>query len=329
MTPSVCVIGSFMMDLALRAPRRPVAGETIVGTDFTMFLGGKGFNQAVAASRAGARTTMIGRLGRDDFGRRFLECLQAEGIDCTHVVSDSGEGTGIGIPLTEASGENSIVIVPRANARLSPDDVERAAASITGSAVLVMQMELPLESMLTAARIARRAGTFVVLNPAPAPDPHVIERFRGLVDLLVPNEVEARTLCGTTPDTAAGVAAELASLLGASVVMTTGGHGCVVATGGCTFGVAAHDVPLVDTVGAGDAFCGALAAWISAGTSLDEAVVYANAAGALAVTRAGAEPAMPTRQAIVNLAAEAGKITVAATARDRSVTPEEEAACSR
>ena len=207
---AVCVLGSFMMDLALRAPRRPVAGETVVGTGFAMFLGGKGFNQAVAASRAGARTAMIGRLGVDEFGCRFRERLRAESIDCTHVVVDDETGTGIGVPLVEESGENSIVIVPRANERMTPSDVERSARLITAAGVLLLQLELPVDTAIAAARIAKRSGALVVLNPAPAPRIGVIDEFRGLVDVLVPNEVEARMLCGATASRASPeVAAQL------------------------------------------------------------------------------------------------------------------------
>lgn len=318
MTPAVCVLGSFMMDLALCAPRRPVAGETVVGTSFDMFLGGKGFNQAVAASRAGARTTMIGRVGDDEFGHRFLECLRDEAIDCTHVVVDDEAGTGIGVPLIEASGENSIVIVPRANERLTPRDVERSAAMIAAAGVVLLQLELPVDTAIAAARIAKRSGALVVLNPAPAPADGVIDQFRGLVDVLVPNEVETHSLCGAT---AAGAhsqaAADLSARMGVPVVMTLGRHGCVVVSSDSSFEVSAHSVDVVDTVGAGDAFCGSLGTWLNAGASLREAVVYANAAGALAVTRAGAEPAMPSRQAIVELVEQSDQNAITADSRDR------------
>lgn len=321
MTAAVCVLGSFMMDLALRAPRRPVAGETVVGTSFDMFLGGKGFNQAVAASRAGARTAMIGRLGVDEFGHKFLECLRAEAIDCTHVVVDDEAGTGIGVPLIESSGENSIVIIPRANERMTPRDVERSAALIASAGVVLLQLELPVDTAIAAARIAKQSGTLVVLNPAPAPRDGVIDRFRGLVDVLVPNEVEAHTLCGAAASGAhSEAAAELSARLGVPVVMTLGGHGCVVVSNDSSFEVSAHPVKVVDTVGAGDAFCGSLGTWLNAGASLQKAVLYANAAGALAVTRAGAEPAMPNRQAIIELAEQSGQIAVAVDLRDRYVT---------
>jgi ribokinase len=319
---SVCVVGSFMMDLAFRAARRPAPGETLVGSDFQMFLGGKGFNQAVAAARAGARTALVGRVGADDFGRQFLARLEDEAIDATHVVVDEHFGTGVGLPLTEDSGENSIVIVPRANDRLRPGDIERAAPLIARAGVLLLQMELPFDTALAAARIARRSDTIVVLNPAPAPADEIVDEFRGLVDVLVPNECEARALCGAAASVAPLMtASQLWERLGVPVVMTLGGQGCVVVAADTSFEISAHSVPVVDTVGAGDAFCGALGAWLNAGASLREAVVYANAAGALAVTRAGAEPAMPKRQVIIELAEANGQLVVAAPDRDRSVTP--------
>ena len=319
---SVCVVGSFMMDFVLRAPRRPLAGETLVGTSVDMFLGGKGFNQAIAASRAGADVTMIGRLGDDDFGRQFLAALRTEGIDATYVVVDDTIGTGIGAPLVDESGENSIVIVPRANDRLSASDIERARPAIAAADVVLLQLELPFETVLTAARIARESDTVVVLNPAPAPADDLIGTFRGLVNVLVPNEVEARALCGAgDTDGDANAAAVLRKRLGVPVVMTLGGRGCVVDDGCEQFDVPAHRVPVVDSVGAGDAFCGALGRWLSAGASLRRAVACANAAGALAVTRAGAEPAMPTREAIVALAGASGDGLSEIEARERYVAP--------
>lgn len=305
MTPGrVCVVGSFMMDLVVRAPRRPGAGETVFGTDFQMFLGGKGLNQSVAAARAGSVTSMIGRLGDDDFGRQFRNRLLTEGIDSTHVTTDVETGTGIGAPLVEESGENSIVIIPRANAFLSPDDIRRAASLIAAADVLLLQLELSVDVATTAARVAKEAGVTVILNPAPAPALSAFEQFRGIVDVLVPNESEARAL--VTSDAGVDnieVTRALREYLQTSVVMTIGDRGCVATDAEDLFTLSAHPVDVVDTVGAGDAFCGALAAWLAAGASFREAVVHANAAGALAVTRRGAEPSMPGFDSIVQLVA--------------------------
>ena len=319
---AVCVAGSFMMDFVLRAPRRPLAGETLVGTSVDLFLGGKGFNQAIAAARAGAEVTMIGRLGDDEFGSQFLTAMHAENIDASHVVVDDTIGTGVGAPLVDESGDNSIVIVPRANDRLSPADIERARPAIAAADVLLLQLELPLDTVLVAAQVAREYATAVVLNPAPAPKAELIAAFGGLVDVFVPNEIEARALCGMSSGELGGDGAAAAALrhrVGVPVVMTAGGRGCVLDDGSETVFIPAHRVAVVDTVGAGDAFCGALGRCLSAGTSLRDAVVYANAAGALAVTRAGAEPAMPRWREIVQLATAGERGLAMNEERDRYV----------
>jgi ribokinase len=293
----VCVVGSFMMDLVVRAPRRPGPGETLIGSGFEMFLGGKGFNQAIAAARAGATTAMVGRLGNDEYGGRFRARLDEEGIDATHVIVDQEAGTGIGAPLVEETGENSIVVIPRANNRVSRLDIDAAAQVITGARVLLLQLELPLDGALAAARYAHDAGTIVVLNPAPAI--RDLSGFRGLVDVVVPNHAEACHLTGVAADgDAPAIALELRRRLGADVVLTLGVRGALVIDGSDTTPVSPHHVPVVDTVGAGDAFCGALGACLARGAPLAEAATYANAAGALAVTRLGAEPSMPTRDEV-------------------------------
>ncbi|MET0904113.1 MAG: PfkB family carbohydrate kinase [Acidimicrobiales bacterium] len=286
----VVVVGSFMMDLVVRAPRRPQPGETLVGSSFDVFLGGKGCNQAIAAARAGAATAMVGRLGADDFGARFLDQLATDGIDTTGVTVDPHEGTGVGAPLVEDGGENSIVIIPRANHCMSVADVEAASDLIGGAAVLLLQLELPLDVVEAAAKVAQAAATRVLLNPAPASD-GAIDAFAGLVDVLVPNEVEAAVLSGI--DDPLRAAAALRDRVGGAVVVTVGDQGAWVVDDGAPQQLAAHPVQAVDTVGAGDAFCGALGARLAAGASLHDAATYANAAAALSVTQPGAEPSMP------------------------------------
>jgi ribokinase len=302
----VCVVGSFMMDLIIRAPRRPLAGETVVGSSFATILGGKGFNQAVAAARAGATTAMVGRVGDDDYGRRFQEHLALEKINDDFVFVEELEGTGIGLPLVEDSGENSIVIIPRCNTRVSVDDVYAAGALIAGTDVLLLQFELPMDPIFEAARRAREGGAKVVVNPAPAPeDVKGALALRGLIDVLVPNVTEARQLAGkphsTDPSELAGI---LRERFECDVVVTLGSRGALVLDDDHPVLVPTHTVPVIDTVGAGDAFCGALGTWIAYGATLREAVVFANAAGALAVGTAGAEPAMPRRIEILRLLEE-------------------------
>ena len=262
-----------------------------MGSGFDVFLGGKGCNQAIAAARAGAATSMIGRVGADEFGDRFLDCLARERIDASRVTVDDEEGTGVATPLVEDGGENSIVIVPRANLRITVHDVDVAAPTIEQAAVLLLQLEVPMDVVHAAATVAHAAGTLVVLNPAPSPAAG-LHGFDGLVDVLVPNEVEAAALSGTPGDPLAA-AAVLRGQLGAAVVVTVGAQGAWVVDGDEPEHVPAHPVEAVDTVGAGDAFCGALGARLAAGDDLRAATSYANAAAALSVTKPGAEPSMP------------------------------------
>jgi ribokinase len=303
--PQVVVVGSFMTDLVVRAPRRPVAGETVVGSSFAEHLGGKGCNQAVAASRAGAATALVGRVGADAHGRRFLDLLAREGIDATHVTVDDVEGTGVATPLVEPSGANSIVIVPRANHRVGEVDVAAAADALATTAVLLLQLELPLVAVAAAARRAHAAGATVVLNPAPAAED--LDGLVGVVDVLVPNEVEAAMLTGTEDPLAA--ARLLRDRFHAAVIVTLGADGCLLVHDGGVERVPAHAVDVVDTVGAGDAFCGGLGARLAAGDDLVTAARYANAAGALSVTVAGAEPSLPTAVEIEALLASDPALT--------------------
>lgn len=293
---TVCVVGSFMMDLVAHAPRRPRTGETLVGSDFSTHLGGKGFNQAVAARRAGAATSLIGRLGKDEFASSFRQLLAVEGIESSGVTTDEVEGTGVGLPVVEPDGQNSIIIVPRSNLGVTPADVEAAAELIEAADVLLLQLELPVDSAVAAARIARAARTTVVVNPAPVVPG--VAGLRTLVDVVVPNEVEVRALAGTSADADVVEAARLVQeSWRTEVVVTLGGDGVFLVTG--TDGdvdvrtLAPCAVEAVDTVGAGDVFCGYLGAALARGASLEAAAERANAAAALAVTRRGAAESAP------------------------------------
>lgn len=302
MAGRVCVVGSFMMDLVAHAPRRPEPGETLVGTAFAQHLGGKGMNQAVAAARAGAQVSMIGALGIDPFGDQFAAALEADGIDASHVSRDARLGTGVGLPIVDPTGENSIVIVPRVNLEVGPDHIAAAADTIAAADVLLVQQELGIDSAAEAARIARRSGTLVVLNPAPVVAG--AEKLRGLVDLLVPNQIEAAALTGRSPDAPpldlAGTLVHDWELKG--LVVTLGGAGSLVVDAEQAWQVSTPQVTPVDTVGAGDAFCGNLAAELALGTPLQLAACFASAAAAISVTRNGAVDAMPSREDVVALA---------------------------
>ena len=295
----VTVVGSFMYDLVATAPRRPKTGETLIGDSFGMFLGGKGANQAIAASRAGAIVSMVGRLGNDLFGDQFLEKFSEEGINTDFVIQDTENGTGVGMPLIDASGDNSIVIIPQANMALSFENIDQAESSIADSDVLVLQCEVPMEANQRAAEIANKNDTLVILNPAPACE--IPDALLSLVDIITPNESETEILTGmpTETDNQAIEAAHLLLSKGIeTVILTLGSRGSFLLTKKMEKLIPAYSVEVVDTTAAGDAFCGALAASLAHGINIEKSVKIANAAGALAVTKLGAEPSLPSREEI-------------------------------
>ncbi len=293
--PKVVVVGSLNMDLVVQAGRRPETGETLMGKEFGMFIGGKGSNQAIAAARLGADVTMIGRLGTDLFGDTLMAAHAEEGICTNNVIRDTEAGTGVASILIDADGDNSIVLVPQANMRLSVEDIERASASIAAADVLLLQLEVPISASQRAAEIAKSNGATVVLNPAPAQE--LPDDFLAQVDILTPNEVETESLSGVRVSitTDAERAAKVLLDKGLSAVISTlGERGALLLTSDLTQQVPAFTVEVVDTTAAGDAFCGALATALARGDNLVDAVAFANAAGALAVTVLGAAPSMPT-----------------------------------
>lgn len=308
----VCVVGSFMYDLVATAPRRPEMGETLIGTSLETYLGGKGFNQAVAASRAGAATAMVGRVGADDFGREFLASLDTEGIEAAHVKTDPEHGTGVGLPVVQPDGQNSIIVIPRANQAVGVDDIAAARSVIEDASILLLQLELPPEPTLAAAQIAHEAGLIVVLNPAPfkLPGPQ-IARY---VDVLVPNETELRALAALLDGSKGhpsliAMAKAIRESWECTVVVTMGDEGAMLAPKGSepVASLGAHSVEAVDTVGAGDIFCGNFGAMLAQRASLEEAVTFANAAAAIAVTRRGGAPAAPSRAETISRMDQAGR----------------------
>lgn len=297
----VVVLASFNLDLVVRASRLPGPGETVLGSTYDTFLGGKGFNQAVAARRAGADVVAIGRLGDDEPASRFRAELAAEGIDDAHVAVDAA-GTGIASILVDAGGENSIVVVPRANHAIGVADVAASHSTIAGAGAVLLQLEVPVDAVVAAATAAHAAGVPVLLNPAPAAD--VLDRFAGIVDVVLPNRGEAALLTGRDEDAEPeALAAAVRDRTDAAVVLTLGAGGALVLDAAGADRLAPHAVTAIDTVGAGDAFCGALAARLAAGDDLRAAAAHANAAGALATTRRGASPSMPTASEIAALLA--------------------------
>jgi len=298
MASGVCVVGSFMMDVVVRTGKRPAVGETVIGESVNFFLGGKGFNQAVASARYGASTSMVGRVGTDGFGDQFIDALAHENIEASHVGRDAAVGTGVGLPIVDESGANSIIVVPQANLECTPAHIDAAADVIENAAVVLAQLELPYESVARAHEVARAAGAQTILNPAPMSGAS-LTAFRGLIDLVTPNEAESAAIVPGAGEDPEQIAAAVAAALDTSaVLLTLGEKGALLWERGVVTRFGVHPVDVVDTVGAGDASCGALAAAWSQGASLVDAARVGNAAGALAVTVAGAEPSMPTRAAI-------------------------------
>ncbi|MEI9999234.1 MAG: ribokinase [Verrucomicrobiota bacterium] len=295
-TPRIVVVGSSNTDLVITAPRLPRAGETIAGGALRRFPGGKGANQAVAAARAGVHVTFIGARGDDDFGRAATAALRGEGIDLAHFRVRAQEGSGVALIVVGGPArENLITIARSANDRLRPADVSRAEGEIARARAVVAQLEVPLAAVRRAAALARRHRVPFVLNPSPARKlPAALLRQ---VSVLVPNEHEA-ALLGGRRDPAQAARRLLAAGCGA-VVVTLGAKGALVVDADGSRHFPAPRVRAVDTVGAGDCFAGWLAAGIAEGLPLDEAVPRAIRAASISVTRAGAQPSMPTRHEVL------------------------------
>jgi ribokinase len=284
-SPRVVVLGSLHLDILVHAPDRPKKGETLPGSAWGYKAGGKGGNQAVGAAQFGARASMVGRVGDDDFGKRLLNHLRDAGVDAKYVYADPEAGSGMSVAIIDAEGDYGAVIVSGANLRLSNPDLEEAREVIRNAQVLVLQNEILEATNVTAAKLAKDCRIRVILNAAPARP--LGPELSAHVDVLVVNAVEAEMICGVvvTSLAAATEAAVLLSEQVANVVVTAGGLGLAVAERGNTpFAEAAHPVKLIDTHGAGDAFIGALAARLASGVSVAEAVRFANAAAALFVS---------------------------------------------
>ncbi|HEX7974313.1 MAG TPA: ribokinase [Anaerolineales bacterium] len=301
MTGSILVVGSINMDLVVRSPHLPLPGETILGSQFNTFPGGKGANQAVAAARLGAPVKMIGRVGKDAFGEAMLQALRRDGVDVAAIGSDPEAPTGVALITVDDAGQNTIVVASGANMLLSPENVVQAEALFEAAALLVLQLEIAPPVIEQACLLARRHGVRILLNPAPA-RPLPAELLRG-IDLLIPNQIELALLAQEQDPSLA--ARKLVSWGVGQVIVTLGEDGALLVDSSQEIRAPACRVKAVDTTAAGDAFVGALAVALADGRSVPEAAAWANAAAAVSVTRAGAQPSLPRRDEVERMIREA------------------------
>lgn len=291
MSGHIVVVGSINMDLVVRSPRHPEPGETILGTDFQTFPGGKGANQAVASARLGGNVMMVGRVGTDPFGEVMLNNLRKEGIDTSYVLPTPGIASGVALITVSDSGQNNIVVVPGANWKLTPEDIRNAEQAFINAQVVMLQLEIPLDTVIEAARMGKKHSAQVILNPAPARQLPA-ELFSD-VAYLIPNENELNLL--TEMESIEIAANSLKSIGLGCLIVTLGADGALILKDETSIQILPHSVIVVDTTAAGDAFVGAFSVAITEGQNVLDAVAFGNAAGALAVTTAGAQPSLPTR----------------------------------
>ncbi|TWU54673.1 Ribokinase [Rubripirellula tenax] len=298
----IVVLGSINMDLVIRCKHLSRPGETIIARSSDEVPGGKGANQAVAAARAGGDVTMIGRIGDDAFSNRLMDNLIREKVSVDTVIRTPETASGLAVVAVDDVGENSIMVVPGANAMLSVNDVHMFADQIGTADVMMVQLEVPHSTVLAAIEVARRAGVRVALDPAPMPA-CLGDGFL-TVDVVCPNQTEAESIVGHAIETVEDAKRATAAMhrRGArNVILTLGGRGAVVSDGADFQWIDATPVTVVDTTAAGDAFAGALAVRLAEDADVFTAARFASVAGAIAATRLGAQPGLPTRPEIENL----------------------------
>jgi ribokinase len=293
----VAVFGSINIDVTAYGERLPKPGETLRGERHALGLGGKGANQAAAASRLGVPTTLVGRVGKDPFGVEARRILADYGVGSNAIITDEAHGTGIAIIHVDRSGENTITIIGGANLAMNHTDVERAGPVFAAAKVLLLQLEVPAEASFGAARRARAAGATVIFDPAPAPPAELVAGMLEAADIITPNETETEALTGVKPhdgDSSLGAARLLHSRGARNVLVKLGAAGVVVSTPKSHAHIPAFKVDAIDTVAAGDCFNGGLAFALARGDDLFSAARFASACGALATTRYGAAAAAPS-----------------------------------
>ena len=299
---NIVVIGSSNTDMVVKTSHLPVPGETVLGGDFFMNAGGKGANQAVAAARYGNRVVFVAKTGNDLFGEQVRKSMKEDGIVTDYVFIDEEHPSGVALITIDQKAENCIVVAGGANMYLKPEDIDKAKEEILGGDVVLMQLETPIETVEYAAKMAAEASVKVILNPAPAPAEPLSKELISNLYLITPNRSEASRLTGIeVTDLASAQRAALALYdMGAkNVIVTLGSEGSLVYDGHMMMRVEAIKVEAVDTTAAGDTYNGVLASVIAEGKSLIDAVHEANIAGAISVTRMGAQPAAPTREEII------------------------------
>jgi ribokinase len=302
----VAVVGSSNVDMVVQLGRLPRPGETVAGGRFFEAGGGKGANQAIAAARLGAEVSFIGCVGDDQFGRRSIAGLNAEGIETTGCRIIGGQATGVALIYVGPDGENMIALAPGANEALTVQDIHAASAAIASADILVVQLEVPPAAVLASMQVARQAGRPTLLNPAPAPEESAVHELLQLADFVNPNATEAHRITGIEvddDDSAKAAGEKLLSMGARNAIITLGSHGAYAVSDNLTGPIPAYPQRAIDATGAGDAFTGALAVALAGGLEIAEACRFACAAGALATTRAGAQPSMPRLDEVAELIA--------------------------
>ena len=297
MRPKIVVIGSLHTDFTVKVKAIPRIGESILGESFKRSPGGKGANQAVAAARLGADVTLIGRVGFDFFGKELIKNLMENGIDTKYIIEDSETYTGLALIMVDKNGDNILAVASGADLRIREEDIDKVEEVIRSSDILLIQLEIPLHIVEYAINMAFNEGVKVLLNPAPAKQ--LSKDLLKKVYVLIPNEKEAELLSNVKIKDLHSSQMSAKKLLESgieNVVLTLGKNGSIIGTEEETIHITGLNVNAIDTTGAGDAFCGALAVALSSGKKLKDAVIYANYVGALATTKIGAQEALPTKE---------------------------------
>lgn len=298
----VLVVGSSNLDLVVSTQRFPRPGETIFGNKFEMFPGGKGANQAVCASRLGCKTTFVGKMGNDEFKEKLSQIMVESEVDITNLFIDEKEHTGTALITVDGNGQNQIIVISGSNMKLSPKDIESKSLLFKDTSVVLTQLEIPIETVLRVAQLAKENDALFILNPAPAVQlpAHIFP----LIDFITPNESELELLSGMriSNDQSIEIAGRLLIDKGVkNVIVTLGAEGSVLINKSCKKQFGVNKVQVVDSTAAGDAFNGALAASLADNHSIEEAIEFASKIASITVTRMGAQSSMPYLNEIKNL----------------------------